>query len=456
MRKTDRITFQQRIDELLIYLRNEILSERKRPGELLPTETQLSEQFNLSRKSVRSALRILEEEGNIVKIPNVGNKVLATQKEDVVIRLGYYKSLMREMVLEQLVEQFQTRFPRIQVQLISMPDEEYGETTYHYLRNDMIDLMTINYSDYMLFQEKYGCSPYFHPFEDDEGFYPFLTAPYRSNNQLLVKPLIFSPIILCYNKEHFAEMGIAEPDSGWTWDDVIGKARLLGKGEGRYGFYYHLLSETRWSVFLLQNDVRFRRKGEYSLCRPEFKAAIEFAQNLLYSQSTLPPFLLQSENDAEYLFKQGKASMIMTTYFNLNRLKDCQFAFDIAPLPTNNQFKTLLLNIGVAVSKQSKVKEAAIELANYLAGPEAQAIIREQTFSLPSLKKVSEPANSPLTDRVSRYHVYREIIPTFHYYTAMDIRPIEFNRIRKELRLFWSGLETLEQFCERMETETES
>jgi multiple sugar transport system substrate-binding protein len=163
--------------------------------------------------------------------------------------------------------------------------------------------------------------------------------------------------------------------------------------------------------------------------------------------------MLASENDAELLFAQEKASMIITTYFNLNYFKECKFPFDIAPLPTSGQYKTLLLNIGIGINRFSELKEEAANFAEYLTSHAGQLTIRQHTYSLPSVKTIAESDEYRSKDLSipSRYMMFREIFPTFNYYTALNVTPHEFDRIRKELRLFWANLETVEQFCDRMD-----
>src|SRR5690606_14286086 len=69
----------------------------------------------------------------------------------------------------------------------------------------------------------------------------------------LAKPLIFSPIILAYNRDHFIEADVPEPDGSWTWADTLQHASELTVPEKRHGIYFYLLSDNRWPAFLLQS-----------------------------------------------------------------------------------------------------------------------------------------------------------------------------------------------------------
>ncbi|MGL4737847.1 MAG: GntR family transcriptional regulator [Cellulosilyticaceae bacterium] len=64
------------------YLKDLIASGEIKPGELLPTETHLSEEFNVTRMTVRSAFNNLVKEGYIKRQRGVGSIVLASKIKD--------------------------------------------------------------------------------------------------------------------------------------------------------------------------------------------------------------------------------------------------------------------------------------------------------------------------------------------------------------------------------------
>ena len=53
-------------------LKNDILSGVYQPGDKMPSENQLVQEYDLSRHTVRKALSILEEEGYIVAVHGKG------------------------------------------------------------------------------------------------------------------------------------------------------------------------------------------------------------------------------------------------------------------------------------------------------------------------------------------------------------------------------------------------
>jgi multiple sugar transport system substrate-binding protein len=46
---------------------------------------------------------------------------------------------------------------------------------------------------------------------------------------------MFSPAILCYNRDHFTEKALLEPDSSWSWDELFETAEKLAIENERMG-----------------------------------------------------------------------------------------------------------------------------------------------------------------------------------------------------------------------------
>ncbi|CAG7617222.1 hypothetical protein PAESOLCIP111_01996 [Paenibacillus solanacearum] len=447
--KTSRSTFRSRMDTMVTAIRGQIHSGQRSIGEYLPSELTLAQQFQLSKTSVRKGLDLLVEDGIIEKVPRVGTRVVKAGPASIVtLKFGYYPTLTRAAQLQVLIKQFQALHPHIRIEMIPIPYEDDQPSVKQYMEKDIIDVASVNYHHYQHFGEADRSIDLLEPLENISGLYPFVQQPFVVNGASRVLPLIFSPVVLCYNKDHFREADLPEPDSSWSWSDVEAVSLKLASGRDRSGFFYHLMSDNRWPIFLLQGG--YEAGSGQGFKSEAVRRGLQISRDLIYRQGTFP-LLSERDSDAEMLFAQQKVSMIMTTYFSLNALRRADFDFDVAPLPTFHDAKTLLLIIGIAVHSHSPNKEAAMELVRFLLSYESQLYIREHTLSIPALKKAAEWQGKEAVAHLSRFHMYRETFPTFRLYTELNVTAEELQRMRQVLKLYWSQIDDLDTVCRRLE-----
>lgn len=449
--KPQRSTFHKRLEHMVEVLRGNIITGKYAIGDLLPSNADLGKQYGLSKNSIRKGLDMLSQENLIVRVPKVGAKVANPQDSAVItIKMGCYNQMDRQAALNEILDAFHALYPHIRVQTLILPYDSYFKNVMEYIDNDWLDVMMINHSDFDFFRDE-ARSKLLDELKPRPGLYSFVANAFNYNDRLLALPFIFSPIVLCYNKEHFANSGITEPNSSWTWDDLMEAATKLNENSGNYGFYYHMRSSNRWPVMLLQNGFKLGEVGEYGdSAKMSFVKSIELCRKLIVNQPYSPIHFSESDSDVEELFMRGKVSMIISTYFSLNKLRNSNVVYDVAPLPWIQEPKTILLTTGLAINAKSKVKNAGRTLLDFMISYQAQLMIRKQTISIPSLARAAEWVGTETINRPSRYHMYREIIPTFRFMNELNLHNEDLIRIRKELMLFWAGMEDADTFYSRL------
>lgn len=450
-----RKTSQARLEQMIDTIRREIRNGTYREGICLPSEKAYAKEYHISNKTVRQGLEALVAERLIEKIPRVGNKVARLSRTDtVVLKFGCHTSLFQQAQMKTLLAEFHKRHPGIRIEVSEFPP---GLQTYQEVKTkseqEDIDVFTMNYNSMDDFRRN-GALDELETLEPNPAVYPFLTESVTFGGKLKMQPFVFSPLILCYNKDHFREKDVMEPDSSWRWNVLIEQASKLAAENERLGFYFHFPSNNRWPVFLLQSGISFERDSSGRIASSEQLAdGLRACRELIYSQNRFPLFLSEKDGDAEELFFREKVSMIMTTYLALNHHeRRSEFEYDIAPLPyLKNDPKSLLLVIGLSIRADSAMKESARTFVDFLVSYEAQLLIRQKTLSIPSLKPAAEWSGKESIYRPSRFSMYRDIIPTFRSFTAMNMSSSELRGFYREAKLFWSGLETEEAAVKRLE-----
>jgi multiple sugar transport system substrate-binding protein len=454
--KVSRKTYEDRLRHLIDTLRNDILNGSYAPGSFLPSEKALVDTFQLSNKSVRKGLEQLVEEGLIVKIDRVGSQVVKKMPVSVTpITLGYTLSIERDLALSVLLEDFHALYPSIRVRpLLIRSSKDYISAAKEYADNGLLDVLILNNLHAQQCFD-HGQSNLFLPVESDPNLYRFAEDAFRKNGKMLARPILFSPIILAYNRDHFKEAGVPEPDSSWTWDDAIRHAASLTVPGVRHGLYFYLLSDNRWPAFLLQSGMRFEKDGGRmrSLKGTRMLDSIRLCKSIIRNRDVFPSYLSENSDDVNQLFMQGKVSMIMTNYMTINDFKDSDLNYDISPLPYLYEPRSLMNAIGVAISSSSQHREAAAALSAYLVSERAQRIIRKHTLSLPACKKAAESFEESglAMNRPSRFGLFREIMSSYRPHSELNLTFDSFNALRQLLKQYWSGLITEDELCERAE-----
>lgn len=90
--------------QLYHILRSQIETGELRPGEAIPPEKRLTEQFGLSRVTARKALELLVEEGLIVRRPGKGTFVSPTRLQENQTSLYGFAELMRSKYPDHTME----------------------------------------------------------------------------------------------------------------------------------------------------------------------------------------------------------------------------------------------------------------------------------------------------------------------------------------------------------------
>jgi multiple sugar transport system substrate-binding protein len=435
------------MDEMVRSIRDEIVSGKRNVGDYLPSERELGKLYCISNKSVRHCLDVLVSEGLIEKIPKVGNRIAdVSDNNSITIRFGCHRTTVEETDLGTLISQFHKLYPRIRVQTMML---EHYVSVRQSLESGIMDVVTVNVPNFREMVE-YDALELLEPQLPKSDIYPYLNKAFMHNGELMVQPLTFSPVVLCYNRKHFREMDILEPDSGWTWEDLKRAAAKLAIPNERYGFYFYLLSNNRWPVFLLQSGMRLPPEGEpVRICDGPWMEVLRLCRDIVMNQTIMP--LFYEEADAEKLFLQEKVSMIMTTYFSLNEFKKAGFEYDIAPLPYIENPKTLLIAIGLGINAKSEQKEAAQTFVDFLTSYQPQLNIRQRTLSIPALKPAAEWIGPETMFRPLRYPMHRDIVPTYRLYTDLNVTIEMLTAIINEVKLYWAGLESEQTVCTKIE-----
>lgn len=180
---------------------------------------------------------------------------------------------------------------------------------------------------------------------EEDWFRAPLDALRGPDGGLLGLPQTFTPYVMYLNLDRFAELEIARPEPGWTWDDLLQIARAATEdvdGDGRTDLWG--ISVTQWlqaitpwiwqaggDILTVDEETGAARAAMES---PGFIRALEFLHQLLHVErvaSNDATFAAQMEQG---LFQAGRAAMYGPVgYWETYRFRTLPFRWDVVPLP---------------------------------------------------------------------------------------------------------------------------
>lgn len=170
-------------------------------------------------------------------------------------------------------------------------------------------------------------------------------------------PVESGTLVIFYNKNHFQEAGVAPPARGWTWDDLLDKARKLTRTGGdttRFG-YGQGNGFGRLEPWIVQNGARILDKVSFptkaQLDAPEVIAALQYVHDLVWKHRVMPTAQMQPSafQQATGLW-QGDQSMRQEGIWLIPDVaKNMKSPWGIAPMPKGKvEAQQLQINVNVA------------------------------------------------------------------------------------------------------------
>jgi trehalose/maltose transport system substrate-binding protein len=283
--------------------------------------------------------------------------------------------------------------------------------------------------------------------------FPAIIESQTVNGKLVALPIFTDAPALYYRKDLLEKYGVAVPK---TWEELTVAAKTIMDGEraeGKtdfWGFvwqgnaYEGLTCDALEWVKSFGGGQIVEPDGTISINNEKAVAALETAKGWI---GTISPdgVLAYMEEDSRGVWQTGNAAFMRNWpyAYGLGNSDDSAVKglFDVTTLPTGGGNPTSAATLGgwnIAVSKYGDNQEAAISLALYLAGPEAQKQRALTESNLPTIVSLYDDADiaaeQPIIPRwkdVFLQAVPRPSAPTLGKYNEVS-------------SLFWSAVhETL-------------
>ncbi|MET7985726.1 sugar ABC transporter substrate-binding protein [Streptomyces sp. NPDC005281] len=233
-------------------------------------------------------------------------------------------------------------------------------------------------------------------------------------------PLYSMAYALYYNKQMFADAGIAGPPA--TWDELVADGKKLSKG-GKWGLGAEGSNASEnihhAFVFAKQHGADFfTADGTADFTNDGVVSAVKQYVDLMAKDKIIAPGNAEyAQNQSVSDFAKGKNAMLLwqSAAANLKSQGMADDTYGIAPVPvqsgapgTGTNVNSMVAGINLAVFKNTKNLDGAAKFVKFLTSDPEQKILNGAYTSIPPVKTAqtdtafNSPSNAVLKDTLAK------------------------------------------------------
>lgn len=180
--------------------------------------------------------------------------------------------------------------------------------------------------------------------------------------------------VLYYNKDIFAEAGLAYPTDDWSWADFQAAAEALTvvESSGRVARYALGMEGGKYQLWVGQNGGSIlddmRNPSKCTLAEPAALEGIQFFADLMNNNYAMRDANLSQAGGDAAVFQSGQAAMIIQNASRVSAFNKAGMTYDVAtvPLPEGGQRAASAGGAAWVMSAMSDNKEEAWKFLSWL------------------------------------------------------------------------------------------
>lgn len=245
------------------------------------------------------------------------------------------------------------------------------------------------------------------PTVDLDDFFPATVRCFRVDpetgqvgvGKLVGLPKDFTTVGFYYNRDLFRRAGLPEPPiTGWTWEEFIEAARVIGRLPNCYGADF-VTWEQMVRIYLWTHGIDFAAPGwapPFHFNDPVLQDALSRLQNWFHGEKRT---LLSAKTQIETLqepFLAGNVGMAgpfgkwkVPVYRNIE-----SFDWDLAPLPhvKGRPPRNGVFTVAWGIARVTPHRKEAWRFVKYLMSERGQRLMSRAGLAIPVLRNVAEEA----------------------------------------------------------------
>lgn len=292
------------------------------------------------------------------------------QKQDDTLKFASWGSKTEVQILKGLISDFEKENPDIKVEFLHIPQNYFQKLHLMFASNLAPDVIFINnlnipvYEKYLLDLNDI--------IKNKEDYYPQVLDTMTYENRLLAIPRDVSTLVVFYNKDLFNKNNLPYPNENWNMTEFLNTAKVL-TNNGVYG-----ISFEENSLFYLPYMRAFEggilsSNGEQIMNSENSQKGINFYSDLRNKYNVAPKKYQSASETMAQMFINGRLAMHLSGRWLVPKYReDIKFDWDIVNFPNiNGKSSVTLDSSGYAITKDSKRKDDAIKLVEFLSSDKA-------------------------------------------------------------------------------------
>lgn len=325
------------------------------------------------------------------------------------LKVSSWGDVQENKILSDMIAEFQTQNPNIQVELQRIPFSEYVTKLLTQIAGglapDVIFVEVNNFVDLYL-------RGAFEPLNEYlpgstvklEDYYPQVVDRFTVDGQHFVIPRDTAPIcVVYYNKKAFQEAGLTFPADDWDWNDFLAKSTKLVKKDAagkvtRWAYVEDWPMTEPWVYSAggaLADDVKKPTKWVVAESQGWIEG-IQFRADLMHKHKIMPPpssLAAMGGLGTSDLFVNGTAAMFLSGIWKTPSFREQikNFSWDVVMFPKHPSGRRAFGTggSGYGILKSSKHKKEAWKLVQYLSGETGAIRLAQTGLAQPALMRVA-------------------------------------------------------------------
>lgn len=209
---------------------------------------------------------------------------------------------------------------------------------------------------------------------DLSDYWPALLESAMYEGSVYGFPRDISVEALYYSKDIFDEVGLAYPDDGWTWDDLLTAAESLTQVEatGQVTRYALGMEGGKFQLWVGQNGGSIlddmRNPSRCTLDEPAAQEAIEFLADMMNNNHAMRDANLSQAGGDAAVFANGQVAMIIQNASRVSQFNAAGLNYDVSvvPIPEGGQRSASAGGAAWVMSAAGDNKDAAWTFLSWL------------------------------------------------------------------------------------------